>query len=111
MEIKNHMEGSTCIVAPKGQLDALTGPLLNQHFQEQLSDNKDLVLDLSGIDFVSSAGLRVLLATVKDARRKSGDLRLAAVNPNVLKVLSVSGFDRLLKIYDDVHTASISFTE
>jgi len=111
MEIKNHVEGTTCIVSPRGQLDALTGPTLNQHFQEKLNDYKHLVLDLSAIDFVSSAGLRVLLGTVKEARRLSGDLRLAAVNPDVKKVLSVSGFDRLLKIFDDVQTAILSYAE
>jgi len=111
MEIKNRMEGTICIVAPAGQLDALTGPLLNQHFQEQLGENHNMILDLSSIDFVSSAGLRVLLGTVKDARRKSGDLRLAAVNSDVKKVLSVSGFDRLLKIYDDVESACESYSE
>ncbi len=111
MEIKNQIVGTTSIVAPQGQLDALTGPLLTQHFQEQLGDNSNLVLDLSSIDFVSSAGLRVLLATVKDARRQNGDLRLAAVNSDVKKVLSVSGFDRLLKIFDDVNLACDSYSE
>lgn len=111
MEIKNQLVGASCVVSPQGQLDALTGPVLNEHFKEQLADNKNLVLDLSSIDFVSSAGLRVLLGTVKDARRQSGDLRLAAVNADVKKVLSVSGFDRLMKIYDDVDSASKSYSE
>jgi hypothetical protein len=68
-----------------------------------------LVVDLSGVDYTSSAGLRALLATVKETRRRGGDLRLADINPNVRKVLDLSGFATILKIYTGVDEAVASF--
>lgn len=111
MTIKSKREGEIVIVLPKGQLDALTGPELTEFFKEKLKTSNNLVADLSSVDFVSSAGLRVFLATVKDARSKGGDLRLAGVKEDVSKILAVSGFDRILKIYPDVSQAVKSFSE
>lgn len=111
MSIKTKMVGNVCIVSPEGQLDALTGPKLLEHFSEQLSSNKNLVADLSGLEFVSSAGLRVFLATVKDARRLGGDLRLSGVSANINKVFTVSGFDRILKIFPELADAINSYSE
>ncbi len=110
MEIKIAEEDGVCIVSPQGQLDAITGPELNAFFQETLKDHTNLIADLTGVDFVSSAGLRVFLAIVKEARRAGGDLRLAAVSSDVKKVLSVSGFDRLLKIFPEIKSAVSSYS-
>jgi anti-sigma B factor antagonist len=68
-----------------------------------------LVLDLSGVDYVSSAGLRALLATMKDARQHGGDVRLAAVKPEVARVLDLSGFTTILKLFPDESAALSSF--
>lgn len=109
MKIKSEREGKVIIVRPFGELDALTGPELKDYFKEKLKISSNLVADLSAVDFVSSAGLRVFLGTVKDARSNGGDLRLAGVKKDVSKILTVSGFDRILKIYPDVSKAVISF--
>lgn len=111
MEIKRMIEGNSCIVIPNGQLDAMTGPELNTFLHETLANHKNLILDLSKVKFVSSAGLRVFLGVVKEARSLGGDLRLAEIGEDVNKVLSVSGFDRLLKIYANVPLAQESFAE
>jgi anti-anti-sigma factor len=68
-----------------------------------------IVADLEGVDYTSSAGIRSLLAILKAARRKNGDLRLACVQPYVRKVLEMSGFTSLFQLYDDVGTAVASF--
>lgn len=111
MEIKRMIEGNCCIVIPNGQLDAITGPELSTFLHETLANHKNLILDLSKVDFVSSAGLRVFLGIVKEARGLGGDLRLAAVVEDVSKVLSVSGFDRLLKTYANIQLAQDSFSD
>lgn len=111
MKIKSKREGKVIIVQPFGELDALTGPELKDYFKEKLKISNNLVADLSGVDFVSSAGLRVFLGTVKDARSTGGDLRLAGVNKDVSKILTVSGFERILKIYPNVSIAVKSFEE
>lgn len=111
MEIKMHLQGTTCIIVPEGQVDALTSTELTKFLEEQLADYDNLILELSKVDFISSAGLRVFLGTLKNARKKNGDLRLAAVTPDVQKVLSVSGFDRLMKIFKDVKSAVDSYSK
>ena len=68
-----------------------------------------LVADLAQLDYTSSAGLRVLLNGVKAARQKGGDLRLAAVQPNVKKVLDLSGFMSIMKSFPDVAAAVASY--
>lgn len=110
MELSTSTNGNVRVVAVKGSLDALTAPELADALSTELREGHTLlVADLSGLDYTSSAGLRVLLNTVKDARTKEGDLRLAAVQPNVKKVLDLSGFMSIMKSFDDVDTAVASF--
>ena len=99
------------IVSIEGELDALTGPELQSFFKKQMSENNNLIADFSKVNYISSAGLRVLLATVKDARRSGGDLRLACVQENVNKVLKISGFVSILKILPDTESAIKSYSE
>jgi len=61
------------------------------------------------VSYTSSAGLRALLATVKQARSAGGDFRLAGVLPPVHKVLEMSGFTTILKLYTDVDGAVASY--
>jgi len=99
------------IVLIKGELDAVTGPELTNYFKEQMEEKKNLIADFSKVEYISSAGLRVLLATVKDTRRQGGDLRLANVQENVNKVLKISGFVSILKVYPDTESAMNSYSE
>ena len=99
------------MVSIEGELDALTGPELQKFFKKQMEENNNLIADFSKVDYISSAGLRVLLATVKDARRSGGDLRLTSVQENVHKVLKISGFVSILKILPDTESAIVSYSE
>lgn len=110
MELKTEVRNDTLVLSVKGSLDALTAPELADAIALQLRDGKtNLVADLSQLDYTSSAGLRVLLNGVKEARQNGGDLRLAAVQPNVKKVLDLSGFTSIMKSFPDVDSAVASF--
>lgn len=110
MEISSQAIDSVQVISVNGSLDALTAPELADALSTQLRDgNSKLVADLSGLEYTSSAGLRVLLNSVKDARSKGGDLRLAGVQPNVKKVLDLSGFMSIMKSFDDTDAAVASF--
>jgi len=110
MEQSVTANGDVQVVSIKGSLDALTAPELADTLSTQLKNgNAKLVADLAELDYTSSAGLRVLLNSVKDARQKGGDLRLAAVQANVDKVLELSGFKTIIKTYPDVDSAVASF--
>ena len=64
-----------------------------------------LVAAMNDVEYTSSAGLRVLLGTMKDARSRGGDLRLVAPRRDVLRVLQLSGFTSILKIFDTVEAS------
>ena len=110
MELETQANGDVRVVAVKGNLDALTAPELADALAAQLREgNAKLVADLTGLEYTSSAGLRVLLNGAKEARSKGGDLRFAAVQPNVKKVLDLSGFMSIMKSFPDVASAVASY--
>jgi anti-sigma B factor antagonist len=109
MELSTVLFDDVVVVSVKGEVDAITAPELDAFLKDQLDQRKNMVVNFSRLDYISSAGLRVLLAVVKEARKCAGDLRLAKVKDNIEKVLNVSGFISILKIYPDVDAAVGSF--
>jgi anti-anti-sigma factor len=100
------------VVSVTGSLDALTAePLLAAIHEQMLAGHTHIVASLHALEYTSSAGLRVLLSTLKDARQRGGDLRLAAVQDRVRRVLDLSGFTSILKCYPDVDAAVASFPQ
>jgi anti-anti-sigma factor len=98
------------VVSIAGSIDALTAGEVTEFLSEQVSQGEmNLVVDLAGVDYVSSAGLRTILATLKEARMRGGDVRLAGARPNVYKVLQMSGFTTILKSFDSTAAAVESF--
>jgi anti-sigma B factor antagonist len=111
MEIQNKQVNDVTILSLSGSIDALIAPKITEHISGLVSKgNIKLVADFSGVDYTSSAGLRVLLGAIKETRAQSGDLRLAAVQPDVLKVLNLSGFSNILKMFADVDAALASYS-
>ena len=110
MEIRVEKRGPVAIVTIDGSVDGSTaGDLVSSLRQQVTAGSVQLVADLAGVDYTSSAGLRALLETVKEARLHGGDLRLAAVRREVLRVLDLSGFTSILQVYPDVDSAVASF--
>lgn len=103
-------QDSVTVVAIRGSVDSLNAEQLTAAFAEPIGRGRvRLVADFGAVTYTSSAGLRALLATVKDCRRKGGDLRIAALQPQVERVLSISGFTSILKIFADSVAAVESF--
>jgi anti-anti-sigma factor len=110
MEIQVNQRDAVTVVSIDGSVDGLTaGDLLTALRSQVAASNTRIVADLAGVTYTSSAGLRALLETVKETRQRGGDLRLAAVRPEVLRVLELSGFTGILKVYPDVDAATASF--
>jgi anti-sigma B factor antagonist len=98
------------VVTVIGNIDAQTALNLTNYTSAQIAKGCTcLVYDLSQVNFMSSAGLRVILIALKESRRQRGDLRLAALQPGVEKVLKLAGFNRILKSYASVEEALASF--
>ena len=110
MEVTQEQRGSVTVVSINGSLDALTAPTLSEFLNQRLAEgNVRLVANLAHLDYTSSAGLRVILNTVKEARQKGGDVRLAGVTSNVAKVFEMSGFHNILKFFANADAAVASF--
>ena len=110
MEIKDRQIEEVTVLTLTGSIDALTAPQITEFVQGQVANGHiKLVADMSGVDYTSSAGLRVLLGAIKETRAKSGDLRLTGVQSDVKKVLNLSGFTNILKIFDSLDAAVASF--
>lgn len=110
MNISKTQEGNITIIKIVGSLDALTAAKLTEFFTAEVaSGNAKLVADLAGLEYSSSAGLRVLLNATKESRQSGGDLRLANVQGNVQKILDMSGFTSILKFYPNVAEAVKSY--
>ena len=96
------MNDSTIIFAPKGRLDASNAAVAERDVLDLLEKNgPSIVLDLTDIAYMSSAGLRVLLVAAKAARQKGGRAVLAGPHPAIMEVLRMSGFDKIMTIAAD----------
>ena len=110
MDIQSRQLDGVTVLSLVGSIDAMTAPKITEHIQGHIAQgNIKLIADFKGVDYTSSAGLRVLLGGIKDTRSQGGDLRLASVQPDVLKVLNLSGFTNILKMFDSVESAVASY--
>ena len=89
---------STAQFSPAGRLDGSKAPAVEKELISLLETNNTVDVNLAGLDYVSSAGLRVFLAAAKAAKAKGGKVVLVSPKPAVLEVLQISGFDRILEI-------------
>ena len=80
-----------------GRLDTTTAPALDKTINEDLGDTKNLVLDVKGLEYISSAGLRVLLSAQKKMQ-KIGSMKVTNVREEVMEVFEMTGFADILTI-------------
>jgi len=112
MEIEVRDEGSIAVAAVRGSLDGLTAESFEERFAREIDGGRvRWVVDLAALDYVSSAGLRALLGGMKSARSGGGDLRLAAAAADVERVLDLSGFTSILKLFATLEEALGSYAE
>ncbi len=98
MEVKFDKQDSTLTVAISGNIDTVTAPELDAKLQENLSGIKTLILDFAAVDYISSAGLRVILMTNQLMEDVEGDMTVKNVNEDVRDVFEMTGFDSLLNL-------------
>ena len=98
MEVKFDKQDSTLTVAISGNIDTVTAPELDAKLQENLSGIKTLILDFAAVDYISSAGLRVILMTNQLVEDVEGDMTVKNVNEDVRDVFEMTGFDSLLNL-------------
>ena len=97
MNITKKTEGNTLEIALEGRLDTMTAPELEAELKASMDSADKLVLDFSKLDYISSAGLRVLLSAHKAMSAKGG-MKVTHVNEVVQEVFDVTGFCDILTI-------------
>ena len=95
IEIKKNNQQT--IIEVVGRLDTITAPALDKTINEDIGDTKNLVLDIKGVEYISSAGLRVLLGAQKKMQ-KIGSMKVVNVCEAVMEVFEMTGFADILVI-------------
>ena len=97
LNIKKDRADNRLTVALEGRLDTTTAPELEQSLQESIPDASELVMDFEKLEYISSAGLRVLLAAQK-IMNWQGSMKVVHVNETIMEILEVTGFVDILTI-------------
>ena len=111
LEITASQRGGVTVVTIRGSVDSLSADKVTAGLSAPIVQGHILmVADFAEVTYTSSAGLRSLLTTVKDCRRAGGDFRIAALQPQVERVLMIAGFTGIIKTFPDVESAIASFS-
>ena len=97
LNIDKTIENGKALFALAGRLDTTTSPDLEKELKESLGGVSELVLDFAGLEYISSAGLRVLLSAQK-IMNKQGSMKIANVNETIMEIFEVTGFSDILTI-------------
>lgn len=105
-----HASGVT-IIQFHGDLDSMGTHTVESQFDVALGGERgDVIIDMTDVGFISSAGMAMLLVRGKQLRQRGGSLLLAGASPRALEVLSLAGFHELFNIYPTVDEAAASLT-
>ncbi len=97
-------------VSPRGRIDAARAPALEQDLRQHLAHGHNrLIVDLSATTYISSNGLRVLLAAHKGAQQDGGSLKLCCLGVRLVEIFEMAGFDQIFEIYEDHDAAEKAF--
>jgi anti-anti-sigma factor len=109
VELNERRSGSAVVLAPAGRIDMGTADKLKERLLPLVSEagrnGQAVVLDFGDVDYISSAGLRVLMLAAKEARAVGGKLAVAALQPLVSEIFQISRFDKVLPCHRGVDEA------
>lgn len=101
MEFKNEKQGAFMVVVPAGRMDAVTAPEFEQECERLIQSGElKMVADMSALEYISSAGLRSILATAKKLKGQQGEIRFCGLEGMVEEVFSISGFSSMFPVFD-----------
>ena len=98
MDVTKKQNGSELLLELSGSIDSVTSPKFNEVIEQSIKEINSLILDFKKIDYISSAGLRVLLATFKTLSGRGGNMIIRYPNQNVIDIFTMTGFDNILTI-------------
>jgi anti-anti-sigma factor len=99
MDVSTEQVGEVSVITLRGRLDGSTCGELETQTTSAIATFPICIIDMAGLDYVSSAGLRILLKAAKQAKARQVKLRLCSLHPNVQEVFSISGFMTIFSIF------------
>lgn len=105
LDIQTEVADGYTICRPVGELDAFTVSQFRQSLAE-LASSPCLLIDMSGVPFVDSAGLGALIGGIRRARELGGDVAVACNRPTLVRLLRTTGFDRIVTVAETVEEAA-----
>jgi anti-anti-sigma factor len=100
MEIQTRKQKEAMIVSIKGRMDALTAPEFENNLSGHISQGENIfIINFVGLEYISSAGLRSILAISKKLKEKNGKMLLTGLHGSVEEVFRISGFKTIFTIY------------
>ena len=91
-------QGNTLKVKPAGRLDLITAPELEKELQAHMDGVRDITMDFTNVDYISSGGLRVLLALEKQLEQNDGGLTVINANEDIIKIFELVGFTDVVTV-------------
>ena len=98
LKVKKIKEDDRMVVTVEGRIDANTAVNLDKELSAAVTEAKTLILDFDRLEYISSAGLRVLLGASKAVRKNGGDIKIINVGENIIEIFAVTGFINKLDI-------------
>ncbi|MFA6703159.1 MAG: STAS domain-containing protein [Dysgonamonadaceae bacterium] len=109
MHIEIKTESDILIITIEGSIDSKTASEVQQKILEASVESNNVIIDLTKVDFVSSAGLRVLLMVYRQIKAKNGKVILVGVSEEITEIMSITGFINFFEIVDTVKNALASY--
>jgi anti-sigma B factor antagonist len=113
MDLSHRNLGNAVIVSPAGRIDQSSADAFQSalvpHLAGCTKDGMPLVIDFSGVQYISSVGLRVLMLAARQVKAQDGRIAVASLNPLVREVFEISRFNLMFKVFDTLEAAAGSF--
>ncbi len=100
------LDALTAVISPAGRLDSSTSLYLEHALEAQLASGRTwLYVDMAAVEYIASSGLKVLVAAWRRAREKGGDVVLSSLQPRLVEIFEMVGFDLLFQVFPDLDSA------
>ena len=100
------LDATTAVISPTGRLDSSTSLRLERTLDAQLSSGKTrLYVDMTAVEYIASSGLKVLVSAWRRARQGGGDVVLSGLQPRIVEIFEMVGFDLLFEVFPDLDSA------
>jgi anti-sigma B factor antagonist len=110
MNIDKKKSGKVEAISLEGRMDAYNSKEVYKFVNNVIAEGSIfLVINMAGVNYLSSSGLRVMLSSLKKLNKLGGDLKLSTLQPYVLEVFEIAGFTQLFEIFDNEEEAVSSF--